>query len=67
MEFSYDSSVDCAYIRLARGSVDHSVPVTDEFPELRGDVNLDLSQEGRLLGIEIVRARNLLPVELLGT
>ena len=44
-----------------------SVPVTDEFPELSGDVNLDLSREGRLLGIEIVGARKLLPAELLRT
>lgn len=70
MEFSYDPEADCAYIQLvpiARGGVHESVPVTDEFPELSGDVNLDLSREGRLLGIEIVGARKLLPAELLRT
>ena len=49
------------------GGVHESVPVADEFPELRGDVNLDLSREGRLVGIEIVGARKLLPAELLST
>jgi uncharacterized protein YuzE len=70
MEFSYDPAADCAYIQLvpiARGGVHESVPVAVEFPELRGDVNLDLSREGRLLGIEIVGARKFLPAELLRT
>jgi uncharacterized protein YuzE len=68
MEFRYDPEADCAYIQLvpiARGGVHESVLVADEFPELRGDVNLDLSPEGRLLGIEIVGARQFLPTELL--
>jgi uncharacterized protein YuzE len=68
MEFSYDPEADCAYIQLvpiARGGVHERVAVADEFPDLRGDVNLDLSREGRLLGIEIVRARKFLPAELL--
>jgi uncharacterized protein YuzE len=68
MKFSYDPQADCAYIQLvpvARGEVHESVPVADEFPELKGDVNLDLSRDGRLLGIEIVGARKFLPEELL--
>jgi uncharacterized protein YuzE len=43
------------------------VCVTDEFPELEGDVNLDLDRHALLVGIEIVGARKLLPPDLLGT
>jgi uncharacterized protein YuzE len=68
MNFRYDAQADAAYIRLIAigpGSVADTVCVADEFPELRGDVNLDLDRNGRLVGIEIMGARRLLPPELL--
>jgi uncharacterized protein YuzE len=68
MNFTYDPEADAAYIYLvpiARGGVDETVCVADEYPELAGDVNLDLDKEGRLLGIEILGARRFLPPELL--
>jgi uncharacterized protein YuzE len=70
MEFRYDPVANCAYIALVPipgGGVADSVPVADEFPELKAEVNLDLSPEGRLLGIEIVGAQRFLPPELLRT
>jgi uncharacterized protein YuzE len=68
VDFRCDPEADCAYIKLvpiAPGGVDHSVCVADEFPELKGDVNLDVDRDGRLLGIEIVAARKFLQAELL--
>ena len=68
MDFSYDPEADAAYIQLvpiSRGGVKETVCVADEYPELVGDVNLDLDGEGRLLGVEILGALRFLPPELL--
>jgi uncharacterized protein YuzE len=68
MNFSYDAEVDAAYVSLTDigpGAVEETVCVSDEFPALIGDVNLDLDGDGRLLGIEIVGARRFLPTDLL--
>lgn len=52
-------------VPIAGGGVKETVCVADEYPELVGDVNLDLDRKGRLLGIEILGARRFLPPELL--
>jgi uncharacterized protein YuzE len=67
MRVTYDRVADAAYIRLRNeirpGQVAkqyHCDPV-----EVRGMINLDFDSEGRLLGIEILDAKRLLPQELL--
>jgi uncharacterized protein YuzE len=68
MNFSYDADADAAYVSLtaiAPGAVDETVCVSEGFPALAGDVNLDLDGDGRLLGIEILGASRFLPTDLL--
>ncbi|HXI39552.1 MAG TPA: DUF2283 domain-containing protein [Bryobacteraceae bacterium] len=67
MRMTYDASVDAAYIyfvdRIADGAVSETYPC-----ELRGDkgaINLDFDASGRLLGIEVLGARSVLPAEAL--
>ncbi len=67
LRVTYDSEANAAYIYLVPeiefGGVARTVPVDG------GDqpwvVNLDVDSEGRLLGIEVLDARRLLPVALL--
>ena len=43
----YDSSCDALYIRLKRGKVAESEPISD-------NVILDLSKKGEILGVEVL-------------
>ena len=43
----YDSSCNALYIRLKRGKVEESEPISD-------NVILDLSKKGEILGIEVL-------------
>ena len=43
----YDSSCNALYIRLKRGKVEESEPISD-------NVILDLSRKGEILGIEVL-------------
>lgn len=68
MRVSYDASVDAAYVELtgpiAAGGVAsqiHSL-VT---PGDRGEIALDFDADGRLLGIEVLRASAVLPESVL--
>lgn len=68
MDLSYDAETDAAYLSLtaiAPGAVEETVRISDAFPALAGDVNLDLDGDGRLLGIEILGASRFLPADLL--
>lgn len=61
MRVTYDESVDAAYIYLTEigcGEAQITTPVNN-------DINLDFDKDGRLLGIEVLNARNRLPVEVL--
>jgi len=64
MRVRYDPDADAAYIYLADippGGVALTVPGEDE----ASGVNLDFDSEGRLVGIEIISARSMLPREFL--
>lgn len=60
---TYDGSADAAYIYLVpieAGGVATTVAGEDE----AGSVNLDFDREGRLIGIEVLRASRWLPREV---
>jgi uncharacterized protein YuzE len=57
----YDEESDAAYIALAKigvGGVDWTLPVTDA-------INLDFDRAGKLVGIEVLAAQELLRDETL--
>lgn len=49
MKITYDKSVDAMYIKLKKGSYDHTKKVTD-------DILVDVSKKGEVLGLEILDA-----------
>ncbi len=67
MRASYDPEANAAYIYLA----DHIEPGGAKFTypcdpaEVNGMINLDFDADGRLLGIEVLDARQKLPWALL--
>ena len=68
LRVTYDPEANAAYIHFVPeiefGGVARTVPVDGgEHPWM---VNLDVDSEGRLLGVEVLDARRLLPVALLG-
>lgn len=58
MKITYDQSVDAAYIRLS-----DLVPVG--VVEVREGVNLDMTDDDQIVGIEILDASKHLPLETL--
>lgn len=66
MNVKYDSQADAAYIQLVHeisaGGVARTYPCD---PNEAGMINLDFDHEGRLVGIEVLGASQLLPPELL--
>lgn len=68
LRVTYDSEANAAYIyfvpEIESGGVARTVPVDGgDHPWM---VNLDVDSDGRLLGIEVLDARRLLPPSLLG-
>jgi uncharacterized protein YuzE len=66
VRITYDHEVDAAMIYLvpiATGEVADTVECGGEGPA--GSIYLDLDKDGRLLGIEVLRARETLPDEVL--
>src|SRR5260370_38757574 len=67
MRLTYDASVDAAYIyfvdHIADGAVSETYPCEPRGG--KGDINLDFDASGRLLGIEVLGARSVLPAEAL--
>lgn len=66
MRVTYDQRADAAYIYLREielGGSKHQCPV--ECDEAIGMIVLDIDAEGRLIGIEVIGARNGLPPQLL--
>ena len=68
LRVTYDSEVDAAYIyfvpEIEPGGVAGTIPVdAGDHPWV---INLDVDSDGRLLGIEVLEARRLLPPSLLG-
>jgi uncharacterized protein YuzE len=65
---SYDASADAAYIYFAEEPrLGYRVAATVPLDPVAvgGMVNLDLDDDGRLIGIEVLEARSKLPPELL--
>lgn len=67
MKITYDKEAEAVYIQLADeikpGGVKKTYPCNPI--EVKGMVNLDFDEEGRLVGIEVLGANNKLPKELL--
>jgi uncharacterized protein YuzE len=67
VEITYDKDANAAYVTLvasiARGEVRETIPC--ESPAGTGYLFVDFDSEGRLLGIEILGARRMLPPEVL--
>jgi uncharacterized protein YuzE len=67
MKIKYDDSVDAAYISL----IDEASPGTFDFtyacdPEIvKNQIHLDFDTSGKLMGIEILNASQVLPANLL--
>ena len=72
MHVTWDRSIDAAYISLAaprRGLVTDTIELADmdhETPTLNF-VNLDVDKNGRLVGLEVLRAQSVLPAEVLAS
>lgn len=49
MKITYDKKVDAMYIKLRKGSYDHTKKVTD-------DILVDVTKKGEVLGLEILDA-----------
>ncbi|MCP3878324.1 MAG: DUF2283 domain-containing protein [Sulfitobacter sp.] len=69
MRFTYDESINAAYIQLAKSIAPGEVAFT--YPcdpaEVGGMIHLDFGEDGRLLGIEVLGADKLLPPEFLAS
>jgi uncharacterized protein YuzE len=66
MKVTLDRSTDSAYIYLTELEVEGTVkPYTCDPIEVNGQINLDFDSSGRLVGIEVLDAKRLLPEELL--
>ncbi|WP_170037415.1 DUF2283 domain-containing protein [Georgenia soli] len=67
MATTFDAEADAAYIYLAGespvGGVTRTVVVEDQ--RVAGMVNLDFDSDGRLVGVEVVGAMDVLPQSLL--
>lgn len=64
MKITYDDSADAAYIYLADNG-EQKVANTHPYDIEGGSIALDFDGEGRMLGIEILQAKRLLPPEVL--
>ena len=68
MRMEYDSEADAAYVYfqddIPAGAVARTISVDPQ--AIKGMVNLDLDDEGRIVGLEVLDASKLLPFEFLG-
>lgn len=68
MQFNYDATVDAAYLNLVDRDLrpGEAAQQSDiiSTPMSRGSVILDFDTEGRLLGIEVLSAKAVLPPEM---
>jgi len=67
MRTTYDRKADAAYIQIAQEIRPGGVVRTYQCDpaEAGGMINLDFDAEGRLLGVEVLGAANLLPIDVL--
>ena len=67
MRVTYDRSVDAAYI-LLEGGISFGRAKNSyqcDINKVGGMINLDFDTEGKLIGIEVLSAKHLLPKDLL--
>ena len=66
MNIKYDKDIDAAYIYLKSEITKDEVDNTycGDVDEVGGMINLDFDKNGRLLGIEVLGAKNKLPREV---
>lgn len=58
MKITYDKEVDAAYIRLSDGQPSGVVEISE-------GVNLDMTEDGKIVGIEILDATQKFPLQAL--
>ncbi len=63
---AYDAEADGAYIHFADDVIAGGVRTIPVDPQaIHGMVNLDIDADGRIVGLEVLGATKLLPIELL--
>jgi uncharacterized protein YuzE len=68
VQMTLDPEVDAAYIYLADEPAmgwRHGKTVAIPVDEISGMVNIDIDADGRLMGVEVLAARTLLPDKML--
>jgi uncharacterized protein YuzE len=66
MEATYDPEADAAYIRLRKSASISETYACEDLPQSStGQINLDFTKEGKLVGIEVLYASEILAPELL--
>jgi len=58
MKITYDKEVDAAYLKLSDGQPSGVIEISE-------GVNLDLTEDGKLIGIEILDATKKFPLQTL--
>jgi uncharacterized protein YuzE len=58
MKISYDKEVDAAYLRLSEGRPSGVIEISE-------GVNLDVTEDGKIIGIEILDAIKKFPLQTL--
>ncbi len=64
IHYSYDASVDASYISLTQvrdGEVNATYPCDNLPASVSGQIFLDFDKSGRLLGIEVLGGKDILP------
>lgn len=57
VKMTYDPEADAAYVLFSTADAAQTLALRDEFGEMTGEIILDLDDEGRMIGIEILNAR----------
>lgn len=68
IKFTYDAEADAVYIPLSQigeGEIVETIPLDDLPANIKGDINLDFDKNGKLRGIEILYASEVLTRETL--
>lgn len=63
MRIEYDEDVDAAYIYFGRAEPQVARTISVDPISIQGMVNLDIDSDGRILGIEIMDASQLVPAD----
>lgn len=64
MKLTYDEEVDAAYLYIFDDSITVEKTIICDHDAVGGDIHLDFDKESRLVGIEVLNAKQMLPSEL---